>query len=373
LFAFKNKNILILSPEDWGINQLSKHLYANELSKNNTVYFLHTSPHLTQSKIVEISSLKENLFLIHLKRVAQGIFKFPSSFINLQNRFIVNAIRNAINKPIDVVWSFDQSKFQNLKQFNAKIKIFHPVDYIELTHAFVTKIANSADVVFSVSQSILNTINTNTPKYFINHGLDEAFLKEPAKIERPSFIEKNKINVGYVGNINMKLIDYKNLIRTVKENSQLNFVFIGPDTTSNLGKNVLRPELIELKKISNTKFIGQKSKNELVALMPFFDVFWLCYNAEIFPIEVSNSHKILEYLSIGKAVVANNIKTYENTSVLEMTTHNTLIPIKLKEVALKLDFFNSIALMNERIAFAKENTYTKQIERIEKIINQGLR
>jgi hypothetical protein len=35
------KNILLISPESWGQNHVSKHHYATELSKNNKIYFLN--------------------------------------------------------------------------------------------------------------------------------------------------------------------------------------------------------------------------------------------------------------------------------------------------------------------------------------------
>ena len=369
MFTFKNKIILILSAEDWGTNLLSKHLYAKELSKNNTVYFLHTCPHSSQNKNIEASFISENLTLIHLRNVVRGIFKLPSFCIDLQNNFIIKKILTKINQPIDVVWSFDQAKFQNLKQFKAKKTIFHPVDYIVKESVFLTKIANNADVVFSVSTAILNKINTTTPKHFINHGIDEIFLIENKSFEKPNHIKSDTINVGYVGNLQMKLIDYENLIKTIQENPTLNFVFMGPDKKSNLGGQQQFKELNTLKSLQNTYFTGELPKNELVKILPFFDIFWLCYNNNKFPTEVSNSHKIMEYLSTGKVVVSNYISTYKNVTILEMVMDNNLLAEKLKEVSLQIVQYNSIKKQQQRITFANENTYKKQIERIENIIN----
>jgi hypothetical protein len=369
LFEFKNKAILILSPEDWGKTLLSKHLYAKELSKNNKIFFLHTSPHPSQKKFIETCTIEGNIEIIHLKKVVKGIFKLPPILIDLQNRIIIKKIQKIIQQQIDVVWSFDQSKFQNLRQFNAQISIFHPVDYIIKANPFVSRIANSADLVFSVSQAILDIIKTKTPKYFINHGLDEVFLKENKDLITKKKIVDSKINVGYVGNLNMKFIDYENLIKTVEENTHLNFIFIGPENTSNIGTSEVRLPLIQLKELSNTQFIGAKSKEELITLLPFFDIFLLCYNNKKYPIEVSNSHKILEYLSTGKVIVSNSIKTYDNNPILEIVSNNASISARLNKVSSMLDFFNSTTKMNERITFAKENTYKKQLERIEKIIN----
>lgn len=369
MFDFKNKTILILSPEDWGTNLLSKHLYAKELSRNNKVYFLHTCPHPSQKKYIETFPVFENLTLIHLKSVVRGIFKLPSFFIDLQNHLIIKKIVTEITQPIDVVWSFDQAKFQNLKQFKAKTIIFHPVDYIVKESLFLTKISNSANVVFSVSPAILNKIITKTPKHFINHGIDDVFFQESKSLEKPNFIKPDTINVGYVGNLQMKLIDYKNLIKTVQENPTINFVFIGPGKKSNLGGRQQFKKLDSLKSFKNTFFAGEFSKTGLVKTLPFFDILWLCYNHKKYPIEVSNSHKILEYLSTGKVVVSNYISTYKNELILEMVMDNNLLTEKIKEVTSQLDFYNSLENQQKRIAFAKENTYKKQIERIEVIIN----
>lgn len=367
MFQFKNKSILILSPEDWGENQLSKHLYAKELSKQNTIYFVHTSSHPTQHNFIETQIIENNITLIHLKNVARGLFKLPSFLIDLQNKFIIKRILKSINKPIDVVWSFDQSKFQNLTQFKAKLKIFHPVDYIEKAIPFLTRIANSSDVVLSVSQAILDAINCSTPKHFINHGLAEIFTTTTSA-SAPYFIKKEKINVGYVGNLQMKLIDWSALIETVKSNLDINFVFIGPDKVSNIGGNKTFPQLDVIKNCSNTIFTGTLSKQELQQCLTFFDIFLICYDNHKFPIHVSNSHKILEYLSAGKVVVANYTSTYKDLKFIEMVSDNYDISKKINEVAQNINHFNSIENKNKRIDFAIKNTYPKQIQRIEYII-----
>lgn len=368
MFEFKNKTILIISPEDWGSNLLSKHLYAQELSKNNTVYFLHASPHPNQTKFIETSKINEKLTLIYLKHIVKGIFKFPTFLIDFQNKTIIKKIQQFIGKPIDLVWSFDQSKFQNLKQFNAKYSIFHPVDYIIKAMPFVSRIANSADVVFSVSELILNQINTHTPKYFVNHGVDEIFFNQINKTGKPDFINASKINVGYIGNLTMKFIDWENLLKTVKENPQLNFVFIGPYDKSNLGNSENDEKIKELMKLENTEFTGSFSKKNLIEVLPYFDLFWLCYNHKKYPIEVSNSHKILEYLTTGKVVVSGYIDTYKNHNYLISVKENSNIAIRIKEITNNIEKYNSLEKVKERCSFAKENTYQNQLKKIEKII-----
>lgn len=368
MFQFKNKVILILSPEGWGKNQLSKHLYAKELSKHNTVYFLHTTPHPQQQNKVKTTLIENNITLIHLNKVARGIFKLPAFAVDFQNKLLINSILKSINNPIDVVWSFDQSKFQNLKQFKATIAIFHPVDFIKKARPFLPRIANSADVVFSVSEKILEKINTTTPKHFINHGLDEIFITPQEESNAPEFIKFDKINVGYVGNLTMKLIDWDNLLKTVEENNQLNFVFIGPYQKSNLGNNGNNSEINKLLQLKNTTLTGSLTKKELVKSLPYFDLFWLCYNHKKYPIEVSNSHKILEYLSTGKVVISNQVSSYSNSSLLKMVNNNNKLSSTIKEVAGKLSFYNTTIKQEKRTFFAKSNSYSNHIKKIESII-----
>lgn len=370
MFEFKNKTILILSPEDWGKNLLSKHLYAKELSKHNEVFFLHTAPHKQQNSFIKATTINNNLTVLHLKKIVKGVFKLPSVAIDAQNKLIVKKIRKHINQPIDVVWSFDQSKFQDLNQFKSKLKIFHPVDYIDKAIPFLKRIADSADYVFSVSDMILNNIKTKTPKHFVNHGLDGVFTEKHTSVTKPNFIELNKINVGYVGNLQIKLMDWNVLIKIVESNPSVNFVFIGPDKQSNIGGNKKFKQLDIIKALPNSQFVGVLEKNKLREVLHFFDCFLISYDNKKYPIHVSNSHKILEYLSTGKVIVSNTISTYKSFTLLEMVDDNINLPAKFNEVINDLDSYNSLEKTNNRINYAKDNTYAKQVKKIENIINQ---
>ncbi|MCC7333012.1 MAG: hypothetical protein IT232_10450 [Flavobacteriales bacterium] len=369
MFVFKNKTILILSPEDWGVNLLSKHLYALELSKNNTVYFLHTSPHPQQKELISTYKIQENITLIHFKKVARGIFKLPSFLIDFQNKYLIQKLYNKIEQPIDILWSFDQSKFQNLKQFKAKISIFHPVDYIKSVNPFVNRIANSANVVLSVSDPILNTIDTKSPKFLINHGIDNSFFQHGQKVVTPIFLVEDKLNIGYIGNMLIKLLDWETLIEIVKTHTECNFIFIGPTDKSNISSNNKNKAIDTLKSFSNTVFTGQMHKEELASVLPFFDAFWLCYDNNKYPIEVSNSHKIMEYLSTGKVIISNYFEIYKNSGLLEMSQSKIEFIETFNKTINNIHELNNAELQKKRIEFAKDNIYEKQIERIEKIIN----
>ena len=70
---FINKKIIIISPESWGINFVSKHHYAKELAnKGNEVYFLNPP-----SDKNELINIEKNLYVINYKNILRGINKLP--------------------------------------------------------------------------------------------------------------------------------------------------------------------------------------------------------------------------------------------------------------------------------------------------------
>jgi hypothetical protein len=82
----------------------------------------------------------------------------------------------------------------------------------------------------------------------------------------------------------------------------------------------------------------------------------------------SNSHKILEYLSTGKVVVSSRISTYEKQpELLRMpeSDDDSGLPALLQDTLARLPEFNSERLQSLRRTFALENTYAKQLDRIE--------
>jgi len=116
----KNKIILIISPEAWGTNFVSKHHYANYLSKNNTVYFLNP---VFSSKInpfgkinIEVENIKENLVKVNYQNLLPKLNKFPKFIQNYIFKRQAKQIQKKLNiSKFDIVWSFDPFRFWNQK------------------------------------------------------------------------------------------------------------------------------------------------------------------------------------------------------------------------------------------------------------------
>jgi hypothetical protein len=82
----------------------------------------------------------------------------------------------------------------------------------------------------------------------------------------------------------------------------------------------------------------------------------------------------MEYLSTGKVIVSNNVTTYKDRPDLvtmpQQRENNRELPSLFKEVISRLDEYNSSLLQAQRIGTASQNTYEKQLDRVQEALNQ---
>ncbi len=377
-FKFENKVILILSPEKWGKMMLSKHHYAMELAKKgNKVYFLNP-PQGNVSDTIKIERNKiDNLNIItYRKPFYYKLFYHFKPLFDFLFKNKVRKIRKTIGTQIDILWSFDIRGLYNLSSFNSKIIAFHPVDPVSLKQT--EKAARSADIIIGISEKILDSYcKINKPKKFINHGLNRIFsLKAETSLNNVKCNITQNIKAGYFGNLLRNDINHNLIKQLVSENQNVEFNFWGPIVLkdSNIGGSNNEKIISFIKFLHNEKNVvihGALKKEKLVKDIEDIDIFILFY---IFApsSDRSNAHKLIEYLATGKVIVANLFSTYKDFDeliVMPKEDNDLKLPALFKEVINNLDYYNSPELQKKRIEFALNNTYEKQIERIEKIIN----
>jgi glycosyltransferase involved in cell wall biosynthesis len=359
---FINKTILIISPERWGMNRVSKHNYAIALAKNNKVYFLN--PPSRVDGIKATSSGYENLTVLDYASTFKGLNRllFILPLFNLLNRYEINRLQKFCG-PFDIVWSFDPFRFQNLSLFRAGLSIFHCVDFIDTQLDLFC--AKTADLVLSVAQPILDKYQSlHRPTHFINHGVSPVYLNTK-KNSNPA---GGRIKCGYVGNLLSFGIDHEILIEITRQNPEVEFYFIGPYSESNLGKFELRDKFITLlKSFDHVKLLGQLPPEKVADTIQSFDLFLISYHAEKMGPVASNNHKLLEYLSTGKVVVSSRMSTYDQLAppLFEMVRQRDELPIRFQEVVKNLDDFNRAELQEKRIQYADANSYENHLREIE--------
>ncbi|MFN2601763.1 MAG: hypothetical protein ABR582_03280 [Gemmatimonadaceae bacterium] len=368
MFRFENRTVLIISPQPWDHLLISKHHYALELAeRGNRVFFLE--PPLAQiSSPVELREAPQNPLVRIISYRPAFPFAIRFHARPIYDRMILWQIRSlkaAISRPIDVVWSFDFNLFSNLKAFGPELSIFHPVDPLSEQHQ--VNVARSADAVFSVSEKILaNFRNVDVPRWFINHGLSRPF----EEIARNPVDTRNgrQPTVGYAGNLMRKPVNRTVLRAMVETNPGVAFHFWGTSE----GTVKVDAEAIHfvdfLRGAQNVILHGAVTPEELAIQLQAMDCMVLAYSENPRESDRSNSHKILEYLSTGKAVVSSRISTYEKQPELlrmPVSDDDSTLPALLQDTLARLPEFNSERLQSLRRTFALDNTYAKQLDRIE--------
>lgn len=375
---FNNKTIIIVSQQDWGKMFISKHHYAVELAKRgNRVYFMN-SPEKTdtlakgeivieETGIKNVSVIKHRFFYPYIiKHKAKRLHAFLL-------KFHLGKIFDKIAVPVDIVWSFDVSNTIPLASFPGKyFKIFMPVDEPAMPGGAVA--AQSARVMFSVTTEILDKYRDyNIPKLFVNHGVQERFLNQ-----QPVLNNTGLVQVGISGNFLRADVDWISLRQMIENNPNVIFNFWGAFDlkSSNLSDKTARnnnPQKDKLLKMGNVKVHGVVGSEELSKGLMEMDCFLICYDIDKDPSGGTNYHKILEYMATGKVIVANNTTTYKtrrNLVEMPVERNNSALPALFDKVINNLGYYNSLEKQALRIAYARQHTYPKNIERIERFINE---
>lgn len=364
----EKKNILLISPEAWGSNFVSKHHYAVTLSKQgNVVYFLNPP---SESFSVQSTSY-ENLKVVNYLPFIKGLRYLP----NLLQRFFIRQkykrLQRLANCAFDIVWSFDNSVFYDFSDLpDSVLKISHIVD---LNQNFETvKAANTANICFCTTAFIKEKLRTYNSRVFkIHHG-----YSIPSKLSQSRTIlpGNNTTKVVYMGNLAIKYIDWELLQTVIRQHLNVDFIFIGPEGNSNLNKSCEKKlGSAQVKADPNTYFIGPIPSSKINAYLQKADILLITYQADLYEKQLASPHKFMDYFGSGKVIVATYTDEYKDKrELLAMSRRNKEYPALFSEVANNLSEWNCRTKQEERKQFAQDNSYEKQLERIEKIIQDAV-
>ena len=356
------KQILIISPEPWDGHFVSKHHYAVTLaSRGNKVYFLDPpDPSLAEVQIKETKY--DNLWSVSAPQVAKGLRFYPKVFRNFTERRWLEKFEDQIGQKFTTVWLFENSRFYDMGFAGNRLKIYHQVDLNQNFH--VKEAASSADICFCTSDYILDEIRPYSSKaYKIHHGVNLFPEVDALSVEQKNNFLHTKINATYIGNLNMQYLDVALLAELVESFPNVQFQFVGgyqADTS-----------LYKLcHKANNVLWWGKVDSELIPAILSSSDVVLVCYQEKYY-VDQSSPHKIMEYLASGKVIAATYTDEYKDKqNLLEMVNSSKDYLKLFKKVVEDLEGYNSEEKQQARIAFAKDHSYEKQLEKIMKYLSQ---
>lgn len=349
---FTGKTILLISPESWSHLFVSKHHYAITLAEQNNVYFLN--PPSTGLSISP--SAYKNLWIVNYTPFIKGLRFFPGFVQTFLMKRKFKRIERLASTQFDCIWSFDNSLFFNFSFLSKKIlKISHIVDYSQ-NFQFLMASA-TADICFGVSQNIVDRLKKyNKNSFLIPHGISLSKNYFQKVVEIPG---QNSVKAVYAGNLESKYIDKEILFSLVEIHQNVDFIFLGPGG-------------LEWPRKPNTFYLGVIDRMQLPHFLERADVLLLLYDAEKYPEQLTNSHKVLEYLNSGKVIVGCLISDYANKpGLVEMSLKKSETLTLFNRVVTNLDYYNNNEAMTRRRDFAAANTYTERIKEIEVLIEQS--
>ena len=364
----QNKTILLISPEPWGINFVSKHHYSNYLSKENKVYFLNPpsgfSKNLFKGIQCKTEKITESLTVVNYLNLLPRLNELPKIITSNIYQKQAKAIQKEIGiDHFDIVWSFDPNRFFDQAVWKTEKTLYHTVD-VHQNKLFEDKIINSSDVVLSLSESILSK-KVDKKIDIIGHG----FNQPDDNIMQKVIPGNNALKAVYLGNVS-NLLDLKRLKTLSIKFPKIDFIIIGPYRNSNLSHAGLNIELDAIKKLPNVYLIGEIPADEIQPYLRSCQInLFIIKHRENIPL--INSHKLMDYFYTGNITLADELLDYKGFDRDIMIQTNTSIDyIKELEIIVKnLSSLNSEELKKKRRTYAIANTYAHKILAIEKLLN----
>lgn len=350
----------VISPQPWAGFHVSKHHYAIALAERGwQVIFVDPPVDLGRAGRIELSptdvpgigSLRyQTWFPYPIKFRSRWLF---DRLMRLQARRLVAAA----GKP-DLVWDFDNAyQFRDLNVFRAGRTFFHLVDDV----ASAGLGAKNADHIFCLHSSFcLNAGCSFDEAYEVGHGLGVDHAQAAMKAqEQPR--SAGPPHIGFVGNLAADWLDWDAVEEMLIRHPEAKFTFWGP-----LPKGTVAPPLGRIKNSPSTSFPGLAPTSEILAQVAGVDVWLIPFRAEKLLGGPLNSHKVLEYLSTGKAVVMNWLEAFEGNELVNMLDRDESggLPDLLDRVLADLDKANAPSLMQDRRSYALARTYDRHLDRI---------
>ncbi len=353
----ENQNILIFSNEPWGNVWYSKHNWAFELSKKNKVFFINPPKKWSFKGLfnILITSYTENLKILNYNNLLP--FTRVGWLYQINNFITSKRIKKFLYKKKCrdfIFWTFDPYRFTNPKLFSPKYSIYFIADKYQTQKE--KELIKSTDFFITVSKELTNNLDLKK-LLVLSHGISSSEFS----IDEDVTIEEGYIL--YIGQIDYR-IDYELVVKMVEYFPNERFLFIGQPqhdlTDENFKKLFIDKVYTNL--IYHPPVHFKKLKNYIAKAK-------ICLAPMLLHVHGNNinHHKLLQYLALGKPVLAPTFKDYEKNELIFSYGSND------DGITIFKRIFNSKEepiIIDKRINFAKQFTYENLIEKVEQFLTE---
>lgn len=358
-------SILIISPEPWTGHFVSKHHYALELALRGHDVLFFGPPEAGNTWIESVSpDHPQNLRLLHAPRVVPGLRYLPA-FIRrrLETRWL-RAVEQLAETRFDIIWLFENSRFFDMHFAGDRLKIYHQVDLNQDFHPEIA--AATSDLSIAISEPIETRIKQASKSLLrITHGCalkNFAGTEERVSEDKANDIAKTfgrfPVNAVLTGNLTIPYLDQDLIAELVKRHPSVGFHFVGKYATD-YGLHKF------LSSAGNAIFWGQQPAQDLPVYLGQANILLVAYRTQGSLDQLANPHKIMEYLAAGTCILATRTLEYEGRpGLVNMATDSDDFLHQFSEIIKNLQEQNSPEQVAIRRAFAADNSYSLQLDRI---------
>lgn len=347
--------ILLISPEPWEAHFVSKHHYAQELARRGHDVLFHGPPETNGDMRLEEVGFRGDgrLRVLRAPRVAPGLRFLPARVRRTLEARWLRRVECLAGGRIGVVWLFENSRFYDMRFAGNRLKIYHQVDLNQDFHPDVA--AETADQVFCTSELIRQRLLSYSAHVaVIHHGVQIADI---APETEAAMFATRTLNCLYVGNMSMPYLDRDLFLRCIQAYPHLSFHFVGGFRDGDSFRETLSA-------LPNVYLHGKIPAGRVLSIAANADILMVAYQKAHFD-DQSNPHKMMEYMMAGKVIVATYTMEYEGVSdLLAMCGRDDDYVALMGEVAGNIDAWNTPDLIARRRAFAADNSYPRQLDRI---------
>ncbi|MDO9460743.1 MAG: hypothetical protein Q7N95_11595 [Alphaproteobacteria bacterium] len=350
--------ILLISPEPWEGHFVSKHHYAMELARRGHQVLFYGPPDTSPGiRLEPVADGQGRLQVLRAPKVAPGLRFLPGPLRRSLEARWLGQVEKTLGRPVDVIWLFENSRFYDLRFAGSRLKIYQQVD---LNQNFQPEsAAATADLSIAISAPIEQRLSPVARKLIrITHG----HADRNAAQFRPEGLDQRfgraMVNAVLIGNLDIAYMDVPLLAQLVSAHPEVCFHFIGTYTAGQglHGATSLAP---------NTVFWGRQPADFLPAFLNRADVLLVAYLADAHLDQLANPHKMMEYLASGRCILATRTLEYEDRpDLIETALDRADYARRFGLIAADPAAWNSAEAVARRQAFAHQNTYPRQLDRI---------